>query len=132
MFVINFKKQFVSAIESGAKKQTIRAIRKDKRQPEIGDILRLYTGMRTKGCRRIADVVCTEVYPIKIYDDGVNVFSPVESIVFEPIENDFSLNRFAELDGFKSWEEMREWFGKIHGLPFNGILIRWKFEGMVK
>ena len=115
MYVLNFQKQFIPSIESGAKKQTIRPIRKDNRQPKVGDILRLYTGMRTKVCRRIADVVCTEIFPIRISQEGIIVIPG--RLVY--------LNRFAELDGFKSWEEMLEWFSKTHGLPFEWLLIRW-------
>lgn len=115
MFVLNFKKQFVPAIESGAKKQTIRAIRKDGRQPKIGDMLRLYTGMRTKYCRWIADAICTDVDPVKIDNAGVylNGLPPHPS-------------QFAHADGFESFDDMRAWFGKTPGLPFEGILIRWQ------
>ena len=31
----------------------------------------------------------------------------------------------AKADGFGSWEEMLDWFEKTHGLPFEGLLIRW-------
>lgn len=124
MYVLNFKKQFVPAIEARAKKQTIRAIRKDNRQPKVEDLLRLYTGMRTKGCRRIADVICTDVLPIKIYNDRVTLNNGQWEFATPS-----HLKNFAESDGFKSWEEMREFFKKNHGFPFNGILIRWKYFG---
>ena len=35
------------------------------------------------------------------------------------------LNRFAKQDGFDSWEEMRDWFKRRYGLPFEGVLITW-------
>lgn len=33
---------------------------------------------------------------------------------------------FAHLDGFSSWQEMRDWFAAEHGLPFRGIVIGWR------
>lgn len=34
-------------------------------------------------------------------------------------------NELARLDGFRDWEEMRDWFATTYGLPFRGVLIRW-------
>ena len=49
----SFKKQFAPLILSGTKPTTIRARRKDERDPEPGDIVKLFTGMRTKECQLI-------------------------------------------------------------------------------
>lgn len=59
---LNFKKQFAPMIKEGLKpenertgrikRQTIRAYRKDGRNPHPGDVLHLFTGMRTKSCER--------------------------------------------------------------------------------
>jgi hypothetical protein len=38
--------------------------------------------------------------------------------------------QFAVADGFSCWEEMRQWFEHQHGLPFTGILIRWKLDAV--
>jgi len=35
------------------------------------------------------------------------------------------VTRLARLDGFKSAAAMFDWFEKTHGLPFEGLLIRW-------
>jgi len=35
------------------------------------------------------------------------------------------LDIFAILDGFTDWAEMIKWFEDTHGLPFEGILIKW-------
>ena len=46
-FVLNFKRQFAAAVETGAKRQTIRANRKDNKRPQVGDVACCYTGLRT-------------------------------------------------------------------------------------
>ena len=61
----NFQKQFVPMIEDGSKRNTIR--RRRKHPTQAGQTLRLYMGMRTKGCRLIRDVVCVRIEPVVIY-----------------------------------------------------------------
>lgn len=58
MPALNFKKRFEPMIESGDKRQTIRAKRKDCRDPKEGQTLYLYTGMRSKGCRKLGEAPC--------------------------------------------------------------------------
>lgn len=31
----------------------------------------------------------------------------------------------AQLDGFRNAIEMRDWFRDVHGLPFEGEIIKW-------
>ena len=52
-------------IEDGSKHHTIR--RKRKNPIKVGDALYLYTGMRTKQCRKIKDVQCSSISPVVIY-----------------------------------------------------------------
>ncbi len=122
MPALNFQKQFVEKIRSGAKCQTIRAKRKDGRPPcKPGDTLKLYTGMRTKGCTLIRTVKVIGCQPVTLMDSciyGTGVAGRIAGL--EP------LDAFARLDGFWDWDELRDWFGKTHGLPFEGWLIRWK------
>jgi hypothetical protein len=45
-------------------------------------------------------------------------------------ENEFYLNALnkyltAKDDGFVDFDEMFDWFEKVHGLPFTGQLIKW-------
>lgn len=70
MPAINFKKQFAPAVESGEKRQTIRARRQDGRDPVAGQTLYLYTGIRTKGCRKLGEVTCKETQQITIEENG--------------------------------------------------------------
>ena len=121
MPAINFQKRFAPLILSGEKCRTIRALRKDGRPPcAAGDRLKLYTGMRTKGCTLVKTVEVIACEEITIRRDGAYLADAVYGPGGE--RPDF----FARLDGFKDWAEMRDWFEQAHGLPFEGWLIRWK------
>lgn len=113
MPALNFQKQFAGAVERGEKRQTIRAPRKDGRDPKPGDTLYLYTGMRTKACRKLGEVVCSGVLRVRIGLGGPEGSSMDEAITF------------AQADGFRDWLAMRQWFERTHGLPFEGFLIQW-------
>jgi len=123
MPAINFQKQFADAVQAGEKCQTIRAIRKDKRLPcKPGDTIALYTGMRTKACRKLIDVECIAVLPIEIQSAVVRI----EDGWIRFGEDGRDLDEFARADGFANWFEMSSWFLKTHGTPFRGHLIKWK------
>jgi hypothetical protein len=113
MPALNFQKQFAPAVEEGNKRQTIRARRKRPIVP--GDVLHLYTGMRTASCRKLRETRCQDVLRV------------VLSREFAMIDGEYLIDResFAERDGFDSYAAMLAWFEKVHGLPFRGDLIRW-------
>ena len=132
MPLLGFQKQFVESVESGEKRQAIRAYRKDGRDPKVGDRLHLYTGLRTKQCRKLGEAVCT--FSGRFALDGRRM----ESIPGAWIDADATLNgidldytefsslsEIAKRDGFKDAVPMLEWFDNAHGLPFEGVLIRW-------
>jgi len=118
MPALNFKKEFAEKVESGEKRQTIRALRKDGRNPRNGQTLYLYVGMRTKGCRKLGEATCKSVEPIAIEENG-DIFIGVEYV--PPVEASNMMIR----DGFNSRLEFYEFFKKTHGLPFYGLLIKW-------
>lgn len=115
MVAYNFQGRFADAVQRGEKRQTIRANGK-RRHAKPGDKLQLYTGMRTKACRKLRDVVCHDACPILIDRDRIVTFQPQEFLDPEQV---------ARLDGFASWADMRAWFEQTHGLPFHGAMIRW-------
>jgi len=117
MVAINFQTGFVPKILAGQKSQTIRRSQKAK----AGDKLQLYTGQRTKACRKIADAVCTISYPLTIYPETVHF----QGGQFHRLREAVHLDRFAQADGFESWEELVAFFEKQYGLPFSGWLIEW-------
>lgn len=115
MVAFNFKEQFVLAIKQGTKTQTIRQTIRCKE----GDILQLYTGMRTKQSKKLKDVVCEYIYPITITED--KLISRRTQLTQKK-----DLNNFARKDGFKDYEELKAFFKAHYGLPFSGYVHTFK------
>lgn len=121
MAAYNFQKQFAPLVENGKKRQTIRAVGK-RRHAKPGEPIQLYTGMRTKVCRKLItpDPVCVEVSLLCIH-----LGHPRATVNGQIIEGK-ALDNLAKADGFNTAEEMREWFSTVHGLPFHGLIIKWE------
>ena len=117
MPLLNFKKQFAALVEAGHKRQTIRAKRTDGLNPRVGQTLYLYVGTRTKSCRKLRAAVCESVQQITIDDHGVNI----DGGWLSPMER----QDFAVADGFEDFYELKCFFNKEHGLPFEGLLYKW-------
>lgn len=115
MPALNFQKQFAGDVESGKKHQTIRATRKNP--VKAGDALYLYTGMRTKYCRKLRDAICKEVFNIEIKEDEILL----DGVSLTGREKE----QLATDDGLNCLDDMIDWFGNTHGLPFKGQLIVW-------
>ena len=117
MPALNFQKQFVPMIRSGAKLSTIRAPRKIPIQ--AGDKLYLYYGQRTKACEKIGETICTREHEIRILEsctikiDGQAIYPK-------------SAEKLANKDGFVSLEAMMERFRNNHALPLFGQIIYWQ------
>lgn len=118
MPALNFKKEFTDKILSGQKRQTVRAMRKDGRNPKPGQTLYLYTGMRTKGCRKLREVLCKNATALHIGEHHT-VVKGVYAL--EPSQ----IEAFAKDDGFMNMNDFFDFFKKTHGLPFYGLLIEW-------
>jgi hypothetical protein len=129
MVALNFKSEFVCAIDGGEKRRTIRQVRKTG-NPEPGKPLQLFTGMRTKACEKIRDVTCTRVRPVEIDSLGVTLngrhLYAGDSPAYQggPNAEEYD-GDFARADGFDSFTDMVEFFEKQYGLPFKGQLIEW-------
>ena len=140
MPALGFKQEFGPAVENGLalrrgdrrwphpgvmpKVQTIRANRKDGRDPKPGQPLYLFTGMRTKRSRRLGEAECVSVGPLWINGSVLHV---LDHWMFRlgAWDRRTRAHRFAEADGFRNAEAMWEFFERVHGLPFEGYLIRW-------
>ena len=145
MPAVSFQAQFVSLVESGAKRQTIRARRRDGRDPKRGDPLYLFTAMRTTSCRRLIVpanigieiipvagrplghvVRCKSARPILIeaYGEaiGISIAGRWLGSYYDPWRAERNL---ARADGFTDGEDMVAWFKRTHGLPFEGFVNRW-------
>ena len=120
MPAINFEERFAHKVESGRKRQTIRRPRKCPIKE--GHTLYLYTGQRTKRCRLLVTATCKQTRPIAILKESVQVV--MRDILHIFVSHNW-LKAFAQRDGFISWPEMKEFFEKKYGLPFDGDLIEW-------
>ena len=115
MPIISFKKQFADSVKLGIKEQTIR--KNGKRKYKVGDKLYLYTGLRTKGCKKLGE---GKIKAVKsIYIDWNLIVLDGEKL------NNIQKYELSHLDGFNDTYELEKWFDKIHGLPFEGRLIKW-------
>lgn len=134
MVAYNFQKQFADAIQSAQKRQTVRAIRKNG-HARIGEKLQLYTGLRTKACRKLidSDPICTGVDEVEIH---IKTTAEIEKIIVGKKElNNQEIEEFAAADGFNARagysarDAMATFFQKYHGNGiFNGNVIRWEVD----
>ncbi len=116
MPAINFHRRFADAVVSGTKRQTIRPPR--MRPVRVGDMLYLFTGMRTRACRRLGKAVCIGHADISISADGLVC---VDGIELGPDE----LARLVRADGFgDDVEGFLGWFRSHYGLPWAGDIIK--------
>ena len=117
-----FKPEFAPKVLSGEKCQTIRPT--PKRMPRTGHLisLRQWTGKPYRSKQRtLRESVISEVEPIRITEI---------CIIIGTGDCSFPLNEqqaweLAKADGFNTLQDMLEWFNVMHGLPFEGILIKW-------
>lgn len=125
MGLYNFQPRFVLPIRSGTKRHTIRATR--KYPDRVGDILHLYTGLRTKRTELLGRFPCVRVEDIEILS-GCNCVDqcpfPARVKVNGQELNGDEREKLARLDGFKNFAEMAAfWKGRV---PFSGQIIHWK------
>lgn len=126
MVAYSFKKQFGPVIQSGSKRQTIRADRRRHVRP--GEELQLYTGMRTTSCRLLGRATCLAVSPILLqlnaHQAALWVVTPDVVIYGVDIAG---LTDFARADGFDDWQQLKAFWAQNHpGIDrFSGVLIRW-------
>ncbi|AFY39910.1 hypothetical protein Lepto7376_3736 [[Leptolyngbya] sp. PCC 7376] len=127
MSALNFKKQFVPLIESGEKRQTIRC---RKRPIKVGERLYLYTGQRTKSCRKIAESICGKTHDFVLskyqLDDYARIFIDGEQIC------NAHIRELAFRDGFETVEDFVQFFltspkveTKSRVTSFSGQIIKW-------
>lgn len=113
----NFKKQFAPAVESGQKRCTIRLRR--KRPTQVGDQLKLFTGMRTKNCLLLCEQKCQELCSFEITQNN-------EVLVDGQLLSREELHTLARADGFLGAYEFIDFFRQTYGLPFKDAeIIRW-------
>lgn len=119
MPALNFQAQFARLVECGLKRQTIRSTR--RRRIVVGDRLYLYTGQRTRSCRKLGEADCVDTVPVIIFR-GCLWLNGREICTFS------MLHRIATDEGFDNIDALHAWFDEVHRsneIPFCGDLIRW-------
>jgi hypothetical protein len=112
---INFSHQFADAVASGHKTQTIRQSARAK----AGQPLQLYTGQRTKDCRKLADAVCVDCTYVGLRASGVTLG--------DTSRFPGHIDDFARADGFEDYAAMWKWFSERYKTnSFTGHIIRWR------
>lgn len=134
MVAYSFKPSFVEPIVAGEKRQTIRLPRKRHARP--GEPVQLFTGMRTKACRKILerDPICVGVDEVRIDLRVRSILTPTFTVNGIPLLGE-ERNRYALSDGFRPpprlagmtpFEFMMRWWLLTHGqVLFTGVAIRW-------
>lgn len=118
---LNFQKQFAPLVESGEKRQTIRAMR--KRPFKEDDTLYLYTGLRTRHTKKIGEYNVDLLREVKFDRKTFAWLLPRGD--WWSLGAGVMADKIAEMDGFEDYQSLCDWFEKAHGLPFHGQLIRW-------
>lgn len=117
MVAINFQEQFAELVSQQKKQQTIR-----KRYIEVGQSLQLFTGQRTKQCKKISekDPVCISCQPITIARSFIKI---------SEIGISFGARRkLALADGFLSADRFLDFFCPSKSDVFEGYLIKWRWD----
>lgn len=121
-----FNPQFAPLVESGSKCQTVRPM--PKRMPNPGDriSLREWTGKPYRSKQRILlESTITHVLRVRLEDTGREVLMSIGDRLLTPEK----IGEFANAYGFKGACDFVNWFERVHGLPFEGIVIKWENHG---
>lgn len=142
MVAYSFKARFADPILHGLgvpagprrispKRQTVRAISK-KRHARPGEIVQLYTGLRTKQAKKLGEAVCTRTASIRIqfedsngpFHDSIGIYIYLDG---DLLDEDATCT-FARNDGFLSINDFMMFWENNHGIekPFEGIIIYWE------
>jgi hypothetical protein len=126
MTTLMFQPQFTDKVAGGCKRRTIRPVR--KRPIRIGDklSLRKWSGKAYRSPQvELRQETCIDTRLVRI-QPNLSVANPCSLLFLDGIEQGLEARHwFAKDDGFLDWSEMVEWFRSTHGLPFEGVLIRW-------
>jgi hypothetical protein len=129
MVAYNFQKTFAPLVESGQKRQTLRFPRRRDARP--GEPLQLFTGQRTKYCRKLIapDPTCLDVLPVTLQTCKIDPETAPEGfqVLIEEIQLDLEhLTLFCQADGFKS----RKGFWDFFARQYPEVIVFPAFEGI--
>lgn len=117
---------FIDKILSGEKRQTIRRASPKWANVKEDDKLTLYTGLRTKACRKLGEAVVESITPIEIktkaYQMGIMGAVSLANKNLKPCK----ILDLAEADGFLYIDDFFEFFNEHYGEDFNGVIVKWR------
>ena len=120
---VNFS-VFIDKILAGEKRQTIRRASPKWQNVEAGDKLTLYTGLRTKSCRKLGEAVVESITPITIDTELSNV--AVETPLGDFNLDLPALNDLVARDGFVSNPDFFKFFLLNYYVGrLKMVVIRW-------
>jgi hypothetical protein len=141
MTLLGFSPVMAPKVRNLVKTQTIRAYRKDGRDPETDDLLQLYEGLRRPGARKLVepDPFCTVAACISIQDKRNERYhgGPLCSVMAawpretRTIDGELrlwhprQLDDFARADGFVDFDQLLGWFKPNRDGGFHGTLTMW-------
>lgn len=103
---IGFKKELAPAVIAGTKPFTLRDLRKDGHDAQAGQTLYMFTGLRSKLCKKIAEKPCR--FAVTVNLSWRSILIPT----IGSVEQNHYLERFARLDSFANYDE----FCRLHKL----------------
>lgn len=120
MVAYNFQARFVAAVEAGEKVLTIRTIGR-RRHARVGERLQLYTGQRTRACRKLVDPdpVVTSVQPITFHGGG-RVWAGAWLTAA-------GLDALARLDGFDTVQAFLAFHEPAKGSRL-AVIVQWQAQ----
>jgi hypothetical protein len=99
MPALNFQKHLPPLIRDGSKVFTLRALRKDKRDAQTGQILYMFTGQRHADCEKFNTKPCRFAMTVKVSWRSIRIPT------IGHIESSSQLETYARLDGFNNYQE---------------------------
>lgn len=121
MVAFNFQPDFADDILADKKRSTIRS----KRRCNLGDTMHLFTGQRTKHCRKLAERKCIGLAQIVIgKEEEGNVIPWAIKGGYEGTP--LVAKRLCNQEGFINEKEMMDFFREKYGLPYTGWLHTWE------
>lgn len=119
---VNFS-VFIDKILSGEKRQTIRRASPKWKNVKAGDKLTLYTGLRTKECRKLGEAVVEDIGEVKLYKAGL--IGAITRAGEYWLTSD-EIDRLVKLDGFDDVYDFWNFFDAHYPeRPIKMKVIRW-------
>lgn len=129
MVAYSFQTQFAAPIAALEKRQTVRGYRKRHARP--GELVQLFTGMRTKHCRKIlaADPVCVDVRHVLLAFAADDAVSQIELdgrlLCGDEVEAFAAADGFGPADGEARLRMGRFWNRSGPICSWAGVVIYW-------